>query len=159
MRDAIMGDLHQEFVHDVRHLGMSSARARLRDRALGIVAHAVWDAVCWRSWVSSNPRAVPEVADRSPKPPAQGVVQETYVRARGVAGYLGLTLIALGVLALGIVINTTVFMAVESGAPRTEIALGLAGLVLLIACAALAAIMICVVPRLRAKRAAGTLGS
>jgi hypothetical protein len=48
MRDAIVGDLHQELVRDTVQVGEALARTRYRQRVAGIVAYVVLDIARWR---------------------------------------------------------------------------------------------------------------
>lgn len=153
-RDAIIGDLHEELLRDATRLGEKQARARYRSRAAGIVAHALWDSLCWRVWapVPKPARPMPN-ADPDPMPhdPFRGAG-----RARRFVRDIGLVTLALVLLSLSIVVNTTVFRAVEGSAHdpgRTAallvFTLGVVSVVVLMASAVVAAIVICTVPRWR----------
>lgn len=166
MREAIFGDLHEEYVRDVARMGPEAARRRYRDGTLGILAHATWDSFRWRTWTSSA--AIPkaptgtggEVApNAAPGERAHRVVHGS----RRVGTYAGLAIGAFAVLAIGIVVNTLVFAAVEGvGGPVSSTGLtpwlrgplvvlvfGLLSGVLLLGSAALAAFVLCLAPRLR----------
>lgn len=163
MRDAIFGDLHEEFVRDAERLGLPRARARYRRRAASIVTHAVWDSLCWRGWMSSDPISdrAQHAADRTALPQSGDVaraLRETSVMARSVGGDLGLAVLALGVLLAGIVINTIVFSAVEATQPPASegslllSAFGVGSFVILLASAGVSAVILCAGPRWRRRR-------
>jgi hypothetical protein len=152
MRDAIVGDLHEEFVHDAARVGPARARAWYQRRAAGIVAHALFDAVRWRSWASTTPPA------ERPRPAAAPAVA---ARTRGGSG-AGLGAVALGVLLVGIVGNTLLFSAARHGprpaAPEGSAlgsALGVAAVVLAVVCAGVAALVLCAGPRWLRRRVHG----
>ncbi|MDQ3698278.1 MAG: hypothetical protein M3373_09665 [Gemmatimonadota bacterium] len=113
MRDAIFGDLHEEFVHDVvRPMAADVAR----------------------------------------------VLYSTYARPRSSSRDAGFAVWALAVLVVGIVANTIAFTAVqdmqrpaEHGGSIVLSAFGIGGFVLLLACAGVAAVVICAGPRWRRK--------
>jgi len=161
VRDAIVGDLHEEFVRDAARLGLRGARRRYRRRAAEIVAHAAWDSLCWRSWESTapeEPARPPEDARALPRP--GDVTRElsgAYARAR--RGGLGLAVLAFVVIGVAAIANTLLFTAVDGPSPSPVheasillSALGLGGVVLLLACASLAAALICAGARRRRTR-------
>ena len=155
MRDAIVGDLHEEFVHDAARVGSAQARAWYQRRAAGIVAHALFDALRWRSWASTTPPA------EWPRPAAAPAVA---ARPRpGAGGFSpGLGAVALGVLLVGIVVNTLLFGAVRQGphpaVPAGSVlgsALGVAAIMLAVVCAGVAALVLCAGPRWLRRRVHG----
>ena len=156
MGDAIVGDLHEEFVDEVERRGPARARAAYRRRAAGVVAHAVVDALCARAWASVARSAEwPHAAVTAPVAPRAVVSSGT---SRGaVAGVLAATL---GVLAVGIVANTLLFDSVRHvpraapSAGATHSALGVAAVVLSLVCAGAAAVVLCAGPRWLRRRAA-----
>lgn len=208
MRDAILGDLHEEFTRDVTGIGLDRARIRYRNRALGIFAHAVWDSVRWRTWASNHEARESgydsDGAGAPVRPPRGTHGRRSIARRTGLAGgYLGVGIAVFAILGVGVVVNTSVFAAVD-GVPASDdvpaevraaltlaperapaeaettrtaavaaavvreetaglplpalftlVALGAVGVVVMIGCAALAAIVLCRAPawgRLRAAR-------
>ena len=99
MRDAILGDLHEEFLHDLAEVGVR--------------------------------------------------------RTRAIVGAATFPLLALFVVAIGVVVNTMMFSAAQPQSPRATSAAGIGGVALLAACVAIAAIVLCVGPRWRRKRLRG----
>ena len=170
MRETIFGDLHEEYVRDVRRVGPEAARRRYRDGTLGILAHATWDSFRWRTWTSSTetPSGVPGM-DEHPARRAAPVPSDRTRRvvhgSRRFGAYAGLAVGAFAVLVLGIVVNTLVFAAVEGvgGAvstaglapwlhgPLVVLVFGVMSGVLLLGSAALAAFVLCLAPRLRSE--------
>ncbi len=152
MCDAIVGDLHEEFVRDTAQLGLPQARRRYRHRATGIVAYAFLDAVRLRPWSSE---AAP-VTERVPI--ANGAA---LVAPRGLLGRadVALFMAAFGVLGLGIVANTMLFSVVRHVPPATaqsaggSSALAVASVLLALGTAGVAAVMLCVGPRWLRRRA------
>jgi len=152
MRDAIVGDLHEEFVHDATALGTPAARVRYCRRATGIALHAAVDALRWRGWASASPPV--EV-------PAAAAAPAVARRAAGGRGlHVGLVAAALGVLSVGIVVNTMLFASVRHGphaaAPAHSAvgsAVGVGAVALTLVCAGVAAVVLCAGPRwLRQRR-------
>jgi hypothetical protein len=140
--DAILGDLHEEFVADVDRLGLGPARARYRRRVLGVAAYAVRDLVCWRAWGEIRE------ADASPLGAAHTdlryVVRGIRQTVRTVAGRADYRLGAVAVLGFGIGVNVSLFTLVQGTLPKALVSgLAAVGLVLLIACAHLASVMLC----------------
>lgn len=171
MREAIFGDLHEEFVRDLDQLGPRLARRRYRDRVVGILAHAVWDSFRWRTWASTSAgaesAAVSSRARGAQAGDAPSGLRLGLARMRQVGGLAAVTVAALGFLVLGIYVNTSVFSAVEgsptgagaAGAlagglpdPLTLIAIGVGGVILMVGCSAIAAFVICLAPRWRGTR-------
>ena len=136
--DAIVGDLHEEFVHEAASLGAPRARARYWARAAGVVMHATFDALRWRSWASDVP-----AVEAPPAPTAS--------RA---GAHLGAGVLAFGVLAVGIVANTVLFAA-SRGAPgaashadsAVPSAIGAGATALALVFAGAAAVVLCAGPR------------
>src|SRR5262249_48927071 len=67
MRDAILGDLHEEFLDDAIEHGTRSARARYVRRTVGIAVRALSDAMIWREWVSTGRIAEPQLVTKDPR--------------------------------------------------------------------------------------------
>ena len=139
--DAIVGDLHEEFVLDAAHLGASRARTLYWQRAASVVARATFDELRLRSWASDTPTvtALPAAPKLS--------------RVRVGAG-LGVGAVAFAVLGVGIVANTVLFSAVR-GAPRQALpsAVGIGGTALALLSAGIAAVVLCAGPRWLRRRA------
>jgi hypothetical protein len=153
MRDAIVGDLHEEFVHDAARVGPARARVWYQRRAAGIVAHALFDTLRWRSWASTTPPA------ERPRPVAAPAVA---ARPRAGGFSAGFGAVALGVLLVGIVANTLLFGAARQGphpsAPAGSAlgsAIGVAAVVLAVVCAGVAALVLCAGPRWLRRRVHG----
>ncbi|GJG85498.1 hypothetical protein tb265_06790 [Gemmatimonadetes bacterium T265] len=160
MRDAILGDLHEEFVRDALRRGPAHARARHRRRAAGVVAHAVVDALRWRAWASPAPSAAapraprphPAAAPRAVAPPGRG--------ARVGSADVCVGALAFSVLLLGVVSNTILFSTARhvpraAGAPAPDSAVGAGAVTLALLCAGAAAFVLCAGPRwIRRRRAA-----
>jgi hypothetical protein len=146
MRDAIVGDLHQELVRDTVQVGEALARIRYRQRVAGIVAYVVLDIARWRAW-GSTPIPVAGAAAATSRTPA------VHRRGRFGRGDLGVFVAAFGLLGAGIVVNTLLFRASRHGQPADASALGFAALVLALGCAAGAAVLLCVGPRWLRRRA------
>lgn len=152
MRDAIVGDLHEEFLKDTAQAGLQSARARYAGRAAGIVMHAAVDFLRLRSWVSTSPAPAP--ARAAAAVPTVALL----AHARGITADALFVVLALAVLVAGIAINTIMFSAVRGNLPATAAqgpvppALAVGGVVLLLACAGLAAVVLCAGPRWRRRR-------
>ena len=156
MRDAILGDLHEEFLHDVADVGVRRARVRHVSRATGIAARAVFDAAICRSWVSTEPAAEARRAAVSGAAiPAFGGSLVVLRRVRAIFGAASFSILALFVVVVGVVVNTMLFSAAEPQSPRASSAAGIGGVALLLACVALAVIVLCVGPRWRRKRLRG----
>jgi hypothetical protein len=142
MRDAIVGDLHEEFVREAECVGPDEARARYRRRAAGVVAHAAVDVLRGRRWASATPPAEPS--------PAPGRTPAGRARRAGRAE-LGVGALALGVLLVGIVVNTMLFagfrQAPPAGGAAMSAAVRVAAAALGLGCAAVAAVVLCAGPR------------
>jgi hypothetical protein len=152
MRDAIVGDLHEEFAHDSRQVGVEKARWRHILRATGVALYAAADFMRWRAWASTTPAAAPRSVPSGRAP--------VLARARGL-GDIGIGLLAFGVIVVAIVGNTILFSAtkgtahVATGAAANS-ALGLGAVLLLIASASVAAVLLCAGPRWLRRRLART---
>ena len=157
MRDAILGDLHEEFLQDVADVGARRARLRHVSRATGIAARALFDSAICRGWVSTEPAG--EAGRGAVSGPANaaagGSPPVVLRRARAVVGVASFPLLALLVVVVGVVVNTMMFSAAQPQSPRVSSAAGIGGLALLLACVAIAAIVLCVGPRWRRKRLRG----
>ena len=138
--DAIVGDLHEEFVHETASLGASRARARYWARAAGVILHATFDALRWRSWASGAPSVEVPAAPAAPTASRAGA-------------HFGAGVLAFGLLAVGIVANTVLFAAVR-GAPHPQAhagpalssAIGVGATALALLCAGAAAVVLCAGP-------------
>jgi hypothetical protein len=141
--DAIVGDLHEEFVHDAAHLGASRARTLYWQRAASVVARATFDELRLRSWASDAPTV------EAPRAAAVPNVS----RVRMGAG-LGVGALAFAVLGVGIVANTVLFAAVR-GTPRQALpsAVGIGATALALLSAGVAAVVLCAGPRWLRRRA------
>ena len=141
MRDAILGDLHEEFLDDAAERGVRLARVRYVRRTAGIVIHALSDAMIWREWVSTGPVAAPQLAVKAP------------ARSGGAGAFAGFVSIALIVLAMAVVVNTILFSATQArGTHGTSAAAGVGGVALLVACVGIGAVVMCAGPRWRRNR-------
>lgn len=147
MRDAILGDLHEELVRDTRNDGRLVARNRYRQRVAGIIAYALLDTLRWRSWGSTP-------AD-SPQMPAVAARAGSVRRARPRTADAGIVLAAFAVLAVGTVANTLIFSSVRTPAAAASPSsmLGVVSIALALGSALAAAVMLCVGPRWLRKRA------
>ena len=153
-RDAILGDLHEEFVHDLAEVGVGRARFRHVSRTTGITARAVFDSAMCRRCLSAEPAA--GETGRPTTNPGVGAARPVVLRrTRAVIGAASFPLIALFVIVVGVVVNTMMFSAAQPQSPRASSAAGIGGVALLIACVAIAAIVLCVGPRWRRKRLRG----
>jgi hypothetical protein len=157
MRDAILGDLHEEFLHDVVEVGARRARVRHVSRAAGIAARALSDSVICRSWVSTEPAAEARRATVGGAGNAAvgGLPHAVLRRARAVVGAASFTVLALFVVVVGVVVNTMLFSAAQPQSPRASAVVGIGGVALLLACVIIAAIVMCAGPRWRRKRLRG----
>ena len=144
MRDAILGDLHEEFLDDVTAYGPRLARARYVRRTAGIVARALADALIWREWVSASPAAA--------QPPAAVKVA---VRGGAAGSFAGFVIVALIVLAAAVVVNTILFSANQARGTHGSFAAGIGGVALLVACVGVGAVVMCAGPRWRRNRRRG----
>lgn len=144
MRDAILGDLHEEFLDDATECGPRSARARYVRRAAGIVVRAAYDALIWREWVSADPVAT--------EPPA---VVKSAARSRAAGSFASFVAVALVVLGAAVVVNTMLFSANQARGPHGLSAAGIGGVVLLVACVGIGAVIVCAGPRWRRNRRRG----
>ncbi len=142
IRDAILGDLHEEFLGDATGDGVRSARARYVRRTAGIVVRALADAMIFREWVSTDRVAAPSRA--SVKLPGHG---------GGAAGsFTGFVIIALFVLAAAVVVNTMLFSASRARGVHGSSAAGIGAVVLLVACVGIGAVVVCAGPRWQRNR-------
>ena len=156
MRDAILGDLHEEFTHDLAEVGERRARRRHLSRTAGIAARALFDSAICRSWVSMEPAGeAGRSAVSGPANAAGGAPPVVLRRTRALVGAASFPLLALFVVVVGVVVNTMMFSAAQPQGPRTSSAAGIGGVALLVACVAIAAIVLCVGPRWRRKRLRG----
>jgi hypothetical protein len=157
MRDAILGDLHEEFLQDVADVGARRARLRHVSRTTGVAARALFDSAICRGWVSTEPAG--EAGRGAVSGPANaaagGSPPVVLRRARAVVGVASFPLLALLVVVVGVVVNTMMFSAAQPQSPRVSSAVGIGGVALLLACVAIAAIVLCVGPRWRRKRLRG----
>ena len=151
MRDAILGDLHEEFLDDVVERNARSARARYVRRTAGIVVRALSDAMIQREWVSTGPVARPQLATESSRPDAQRQASAS-ARASAAGGFAAFVVIALIVLAVAVVGNTILFSANAARHTNASSLAGIGGLALLVACVGFAAIVVCAGPRWRRNR-------
>ena len=133
IRDAILGDLHEEFLNDAMERGARLARVRYARRTAGIVVRAVSDAMMWREWVSTGPVAAPQLV-------------------RDAGGFVVFVVVALIVLVVGVVLNTILFSANAARHAHASSAAGIVGVALLFACVAVGAIVVCAGPRWRRNR-------
>jgi hypothetical protein len=152
-RDAILGDLYEEFTYDLADVGVRRARLRQVSRTTGIAARALFDSAICRGWVSAEPA---EGVGRSPADVAAGGSPPVVIRhARTIVGAAGFPLLALFVVVIGVVINTMMFSAAQPDTSRGAPAAGIGGVALLLAFVALAAVILCLGPRWRRKRLRG----
>ena len=145
IRDAILGDLHEEFLDDAVERGAPSARARYARRAAGIVVRALSDAMIWREWVSTGPVAEPQLVTASARPATQRP-------ASAAGGFAGFVIVALIVLGVAVVVNTILFSASAARHTHASTAAGIGGVALLVACVGFAAVALCAGPRWRRNR-------
>lgn len=144
IRDAILGDLHEEFLDDAVERGAQSARARYARRTAGIVVRALSDAMIWREWVSTGPVPEPQLVSASARPTTQR-------RANPAGGFAGFVIVALIVLGVAVVVNTILFTA-SAAHTHASTAAGIGGVALLVACVGFGAIVLCAGPRWRRNR-------
>lgn len=145
IRDAILGDLHEEFLDDAAGHGVRSARARYVRRTAGIGARALMDAVMWREWVSGDEVVAPSRVPATHR-----------ARGRGAAGsFAGFVVLALFVLTGAAVVNTLLFSASRARGGHGSSAAGVGAVVLLVACVGIGAVVVCVGPRWRQGRRRG----
>lgn len=144
IRDAIIGDLHEEFLDDATERGLRLARARYVRRTAGIVVRALSDALIWREWVSVGPAAA--------EPPA---AVRASVRRGAVGSFAGFVIVALVVLAAAVVANTILFSANQARGTHASSAAGIGGVALLVACVGIGAVIMCAGPRWRRNRRRG----
>lgn len=141
IRDAILGDLHEEFLDDATDGGPRLARARYVRRTAGIVVRALYDALIWREWVSAAAvEAQPQATVRSAP------------RGGAAGSFAGFVAVALIVLAAAVVVNTMLFSANQARGAHGSSAAGVGGVVLLIACVGIGAVIMCAGPRWRKRR-------
>lgn len=145
IRDAILGDLHEEFLDDAVERGAQSARARYARRTAGIVVRALSDAMIWREWVSTGPVPEPQLVTASARPTTQH-------RASPAGGFAGFVIVALIVLGVAVVVNTILFSASAARHTLASTAAGIGGVALLVACVGFGAIVLCAGPRWRRNR-------
>ena len=156
MRDAILGDLHEEFTHDLAEVGVRRARLRHVSRTTGIATRALFDSAICRSWVSTEPAGeAGRGAGSGPAHAAGGSPPVVLRRTRAIVGAASFPILALFVVVVGVVVNTMMFSAAQPQSPRASSAAGIGGVALLVACVAIAAIVLCVGPRWRRKRLRG----
>ncbi len=156
MRDAILGDLHEEFTHDVADVGVRRAHLRHVSRTTGIAARALSDSAICRSWVSTEPAGeAGRGAGSGPAHAAGGSPPVVLRRTRAIVGAASFPILALFVVVVGVVVNTMMFSAAQPQSPRVSSAAGIGGVALLLACVVIAAIVLCVGPRWRRKRLRG----
>ena len=157
VRDAILGDLSEEFLHDVAEVGVRRARMRHVSRATGIAARAMFDSAMCRSWASPDASADARRSGVSGHADARAGVSSPPVlrRVRAVFGAAGFSILALVVVVAGVVVNTMLFSAAQPQSPRASSAAGIGGVALLVACVAIAAVVMCAGPRWRRKRVRG----
>lgn len=153
-RDAILGDLYEEFTHDLADVGVRRARLRQVSRTTGIAARALFDSAICRGWVSAEP-GVSETGRPTTNPGVGGGRPVVLRRTRAVIGAASFPLIALFVVVVGVVVNTMMFSAAQPDGSRGAPAVGIGGVALLLAFVALAAVILCLGPRWRRKRLRG----
>lgn len=76
-------------------------------------------------------------------------------RVRAAIGAASFSILALFVVVVGVVVNTMLFSATQPQSPRASSAAGIGGVALLLACVAIAVIVLCVGPWWRRKRLRG----
>jgi len=159
LREAILGDLHEEFQLDVQTLGERTARLRHLSRAVGIVLHALTDAAIRRAWAEGDSSADAAQGSSPPWAPAStsaSVAPAGAGRWRAAAQVGGCTALALLVLVVGIVANTMLFSAAQLGGARVSSAAGAGGIAVLLASVVLAVMLVCLGPRWLRRSARGT---
>ena len=144
MRDAILGDLHEEFVGDASQHSVRLARVRYLRRTAGIVVRAMADAMIWRPWVSTAPVAATP----------QAVMKRSAPKG-AVSAFAGFVVVALVVLVMGVVVNTLLFSASQARGTHGSAAAGAGGVALLVACVGIGALVMCAGPRWRRNRRRG----
>lgn len=154
--DAIVGDLHEEFVQDAASRGVPHARALYWRRALGVIVHATFDELRWRSWASggsSSAESLPAPRGGAARSDAAGRILASASRSRATAN-AGVGALAFGVLGVGIVVNTLLFANVRGashGAGHAVAAMppviAVGATVLAVVCAGTAAVVLCAGPR------------
>lgn len=155
-RETILGDLHEEFAHDLGEVGVWRARARHVSRTTGIMARALFDSAICRGWASTEGAdAGRGAASSAANAAAGGSPPMVLRRARAVLGAAGFPLLALLVVVVGVVANTMMFSAAEPRSAGASSAVGIGAVALLVAFVAIAAIVLCVGPRWRRKRLRG----
>ena len=156
-RCAILGDLHEEFTHDLAEVGVRRARLRHISRTTGIAVRALLDSAVCRAWTSTEPAAEAGRAAVGGLANARigGAALVGLRRVRLVLGAAGFPLLALFVVVVGVVVNTMIFSAAQVQSARASTAAGVGGVALLVAFVAIAAIVLCVGPRWRRKRLDG----
>lgn len=155
-RETILGDLHEEFAHDLGEVGVWRARARHVSRTTGIMARALFDSAICRGWASTEGAdAGRGAASSAANAAAGGLPPMVLRRARAVLGAAGFPLLALLVVVVGVVANTMMFSAAEPRSAGASSAAGIGAVTLLVAFVAVAAIVLCVGPRWRRKRLRG----
>ena len=154
IRDAILGDLHEEFLDDAIERGNRSARARYARRSAGIVVRALSDAMIWREWVSTGPVAEQQLVSERSRGDAQRLTSSA-ARLSAAGGFAGFVGVALIVLAVAVVANTILFSANAARHTPASSAAGIGGVALLVASVGFGAIVMCAGPRWRRKRRRG----
>ena len=156
LRDAILGDLHEEFTHDLADVGVRRARLRHVSRTAGIAARALFDSAICRSWESTEPAGEAGRGARTGAANAAGGSPPVVLRrTRAIVGAASFPILALFVVVVGVVVNTMMFSAAQPQSPRATSAAGIGGVAVLVACVAIAATVLCVGPRWRRKRLRG----
>lgn len=145
IRDAILGDLHEEFQDDAAECGAQAARVRYARRTAGIVVRALCDAMIWREWVSTGSVSEPQLITAS-------AGRATHHPASPVGGFAGFLIVALMVLGVAVVANTLLFSASGARHTHASTAAGIGGVALLVACVGFGAIVLCAGPRWRRNR-------
>ena len=153
--DAILGDLHEEFTHDLAEVGVRRARLRHVSRTTGIAARALFDSAICRSWGSTDLEAGRAAVSGPASAPVGGLPLVVLRRVRAVFGAASFSILALFVVVVGVVGNTMMFSAAQPQSPRASSAAGVGGVALLVACVAIAVVVLCVGPRWRRKRLHG----
>ena len=153
MRDAIFGDLREDFVHETAELGIRRARARYHRRAAGIAAYALFDALRWREWAADEESRASEDAEAEVVPlrvsPTR-IAPATAGRLWLVWSHAALLLLSIAVLLAGIAADMTMFKAMQRvphpGSFMAS-AVGIAAAALLLGSAMAAAVIMCAGPR------------
>jgi hypothetical protein len=115
------------------------------------MTHALSDSAIRRSWVSREPAAgtMRDAASAAAQLQDVAVSRAVAGHVRGIAAYAGFAALALSVLVVGIVVNTMLFSATGPQGGHMSSAAGIGGVALLLACVAIAAVVMCAGPRWR----------